>query len=122
VLDACERYSWPGNVRELQNEIHRLVLCGEPGEVIELDALSPAIAATLDRDRREEDRPLKAIVRDIEVAMIVDRLRDHGYNREATARSLGITREALWAKMQKLGLEVGRRGPLAASDKEPEEE
>src|SRR5207244_3816187 len=27
-----ERYAWPGNVRELENEIHRLVLCAEPGE------------------------------------------------------------------------------------------
>lgn len=76
----------------------------------------------LDEPGRHDDRPLKSIVRDIEMAMIVDRLREHGYNREATARSLGITREALWAKMNKLGLEVGRRGPVAEPGDNSEEE
>lgn len=121
VLEAFQRYSWPGNVRQLQNEIHRLVLCGEPGEVIEIDALTPAIAATLSQ-RGDEHRPLKAIVRDIEVAMIVERLREHGYNREATARSLGITREGLWAKMRKLGLDGARVRPLTGAEGEPEDE
>lgn len=115
ALQALVSYGWPGNVRELQNEVHRLILCAEPGEPIALDALSPAIIAARDI-RGEPDRPLKAIVQDIEVATIFERLREHGYNREDTARSLGITREALWAKMRKLGLEVGRHGPGDAED------
>ena len=110
ALEALERYAWPGNVREFQNEIHRVVLCAEPGTPITLEALSPGIAATA-LARPAADRALKSIVQDIEVAIILARLREHGYNREETARSLGITREALWAKMRKLGLEVARRGP-----------
>jgi DNA-binding NtrC family response regulator len=121
VLDAFTRYAWPGNVRELQNEVHRLVLCAEPGMPIDLGLVSPPVAAAVGRPR-DEDRPLKSVVRDIEVATIVERLREHGYNREATARSLGITREGLWAKMRKLGLEVGRlRAPGQAEDGSDEE-
>jgi DNA-binding NtrC family response regulator len=122
VHEALRRYAWPGNVRELQNEVHRLVLCAEPGRPIEVADLSPPIAATLVA-QRDDDRPLKAVVRDIEVAMIVERLRENGNNREATARSLGITREALWAKMRKLGLEVGRRrGPAEGETEEERDE
>ena len=56
-----------------------------------------------------EDRPparertLKEIVRDVELATIRERLRLHGNHRSATARSLGFTRESLWAKMRRLG-------------------
>ncbi len=110
ALQAFERYAWPGNVRELENEIHRLVLCVDPGSPIGVDALSPTILAARGVES-DPERPLKSIVEDIELATIVERLREHGYNREATAKSLGLTREALWKKMRKLGLEVSRRGP-----------
>ena len=40
----------------------------------------------------------------METVVIQSRLREHGYRREATARSLGITRAALWEKLRALGL------------------
>jgi DNA-binding NtrC family response regulator len=43
-------------------------------------------------------------MRQVETVIIQSRLREHGYRRAATARSLGITREALWAKLRALGL------------------
>jgi DNA-binding NtrC family response regulator len=61
---------------------------------------------------REPERPLKEIVRDVELATIRARLRVHGNHRNATARSLGCTRESLWAKMRRLGFRPApRRGP-----------
>ncbi|MBM4269184.1 MAG: sigma-54-dependent Fis family transcriptional regulator [Deltaproteobacteria bacterium] len=122
VFAAFERYAWPGNVRELQNEMHRLVLCAEPGSPIGLGALSPAIALALEGGVDADERALKSIVQDVEVAMIVERLREHGNNREATARSLGITREALWAKMKKLGVEVRQGGVVSGADHREKEE
>ncbi len=108
ALQCMERYPWPGNVRELENEVHRVVLCAEPGERIGVALLAPWI---LEHGGPLADgaRPLKEIVREVELATIRARLREHGYHRSATARSLGMTREALWAKIRQLGFALPRR-------------
>jgi DNA-binding NtrC family response regulator len=110
ALRLLERYPWPGNVRELQNEMHRLVLCAEPGERITADLLAPWIAEGAPAATGDGSRRLKEIVREVEVATIRSRLREHANHRTATAQSLGVTREWLWAKMRALGLRPPRRG------------
>ena len=45
ALELLVRYAWPGNVRELANEMHRVVLCAEPGERVGTSRLAPAIVA-----------------------------------------------------------------------------
>src|SRR5688572_27449144 len=111
TLACLASYSWPGNVRELEHEIHRLVLCTDPGRRITPDLLPPEILMAAPQG---DDRPLREIVREVEAATIEARLRRHRYHRARTARSLGVTREWLWAKMRKLGL--GGRGPDADHD------
>ncbi|MED5400440.1 MAG: sigma-54 dependent transcriptional regulator [Planctomycetota bacterium] len=98
----CE-YNWPGNVRELVNVIERaVVLCR--GEVIRVDDLPETL--------RREDPPaellarnrLKSALADPERRMIVDSLEAHGWNRQQTARSLGINRTTLYKKMKRHGI------------------
>ncbi|MEW6271060.1 MAG: sigma 54-interacting transcriptional regulator [Thermodesulfobacteriota bacterium] len=115
TLRLFERYEWPGNVRELHNEIQRLAVLAAPGRRIPPSALAERILrGAADGPGSPPETPLKTIVRQVETATILHRLRQHGYNRRATARSLGISREALWAKMRQLGLEPPRmrRGEL----------
>ena len=81
---------------------HRLVLCAEPGEQIAPEALAPWIVGDLAASPATA-APLREIIRQVETAVIQTRLREHGYRRAATARSLGITREALCAKLRALG-------------------
>ncbi len=107
TLRAFERYDWPGNVRELENEIHRLVLCAEEDERIPQTLLSTWMCEPRPTDG---SRPLREIVKEVEVATIRARLRQHGNHRSQTARSLGITRESLWAKMRQLGVGPGGKG------------
>jgi two-component system response regulator AtoC len=109
ALRLLERYPWPGNVRELANEIHRLVVCADPGERITADLLASWIVDGTPAPNDADGRPLKEIVREVEVATIRARLRAHGYHRAATARSLGMTRESLWAKLRHLGFRVPRK-------------
>lgn len=109
VLSALEHHAWPGNVRELRNEIHRLVLCAEPDGRIDVPML-PARLATDPGDAVGRTRPLKEIVREVELATIAARLRAYGYRRADTARSLGLTREGLWQKLRVLGLKPPTRG------------
>jgi transcriptional regulator with PAS, ATPase and Fis domain len=101
TLGCLSAYDWPGNVRQLEHEIHRLVLCTDGVEAITPDLLPPEILGAASDDG---ERPLREIVREVEAATIESRLRRHRYHRGETARSLGVTREWLWAKMRKLGL------------------
>ncbi len=108
VIQILAGHVWPGNVRELSNEVHRLVLCAEPGGRIDVSMLSPSLASKA-AAARGDARPLKEIVREVELATIAARLREHGYRRAATARSLGLTREGLWQKLRQLGLKPRSR-------------
>ena len=109
ALDLLERYGWPGNIRELENEIHRLVLYMNPGQRITTDVLPPWIVEQATPTSEGDSRPLKEVLHEVEAAVINKRLREHGYKREATAKSLGVTREWLWAKIRQLGLVVPSR-------------
>src|SRR5262249_58749022 len=77
------------------------------------DLLPPDILGAASDDG---ERPLREIVREVEAATIESRLRRHRYHRGDTARSLGVTREWLWAKMRKLGLTA--RDPGGEPDNE----
>ncbi|HEY2591759.1 MAG TPA: sigma-54 dependent transcriptional regulator [Steroidobacteraceae bacterium] len=99
---ALLRHAWPGNVRELQNAIRRACLLStEPLIAVGALNLPPAPAAV--RDEQAIDRAT------VEQALE----RAHGVVAHA-ARDLGLTRQALYRRMEKLGLktEAGLpRGP-----------
>lgn len=102
---ALLRHSWPGNVRELQNVMRRAcLLSGEPAiGVSALNLLPDTQQAT---DEPTIDRT------DIEGALA----RAGGIVAQA-ARELGLSRQALYRRMEKLGLksEVGRPPPPQTS-------
>jgi len=109
---ALLRHPWPGNVRELQNAIRRACLLS-PEPVIAAASLSlpPAAAAPM-REEQSLDR-----------AMLEQALeRAQGVVAHA-ARDLGLTRQALYRRMEKLGLKAdagalprGRGAGGSASD------
>jgi DNA-binding NtrC family response regulator len=107
ALRLLQAYHWPGNVRELENEIHRVVLSVAPGQRIRPHHLAPRIR---EADTRLVDEPLARILQRVEIALIRQRLQQKP-TKSAAARSLGITREALYAKMRRLGMATrdGRR-------------
>jgi transcriptional regulator with PAS, ATPase and Fis domain len=103
ALGMLQAYAWPGNVRELENEMHRLVLSVPSGERIRRHHLARRIR---DPDALPSHEPLARILARVELALIRDRLARTA-TKSAAARSLGITREALYAKMRRLGLRSG---------------
>ncbi len=102
------RHTWPGNVRELENEVQRLVVFAESGRPIAASLVSPWVARSSTPPTADRARPLKEILREVEQQTLSARLRDFGYHRAATARSLRITRETLWAKVRQFGLTIPR--------------
>jgi DNA-binding NtrC family response regulator len=93
--EALQRYPWPGNVRELQNAIRRACLLAT-GSVIGVASLNLPADQPGNDDAVQPDRVL------VEQALE----RAHGVIAHA-ARELGLSRQALYRRMEKLGL----RGP-----------
>jgi len=101
TLAVLRGYDWPGNVRELQHEIHRLVLTHPQSVAIAVGALAPHVRAASHAHGGER---LDQIVRRVELAVLRDRIRRMP-SKAAAARSLGITREALYWKLKRLEAE-----------------
>jgi PAS domain S-box-containing protein len=111
-------YCWPGNIRELENAIeHAFVLC--QSEEIQVTDLPHELRITAVRDGICAERtagispvlhpvltgPQKVNGRlDITRKQLETELLKHGGNKSSTARSLGISKVALWKKMKAMGL------------------
>ncbi len=119
ALDALLRYDWPGNVRQLRNEIERALvpLRNEPAPLIDVKDLSPAIAgargsaADLPPAARSADRDLDRVLADTEKALIERVLAEHDGQVTASANALGLTRQGLYKKMKRLGIDAARFHP-----------
>jgi DNA-binding NtrC family response regulator len=101
ALAALEAYRWPGNVRELRHAIERATILGT-GEIFEaadFAALLPARAETA-ADAETDTYNLDAI----EKRVIRRALVEHGGNISHAAAALGLTRAALYRRIEKHGL------------------
>jgi Nif-specific regulatory protein len=109
AADLLLAYAWPGNVRELENEMQRALALAEPGEAIALRHLSERLQESLrplrEAVRAEAHESLRAQMARVEAWLIRRALDAHGGRRAATARTLGITREGLYKKMRRFGIE-----------------
>ena len=100
---ALRRYDWPGNVRELRQTVEVALVRAAGGVVLPehlpIDVSDDLPVGTWDEAQMEfRRRFLTSALR-----------RNHG-NRSATARELGISRQALLYHLRKLGLtNTGRR-------------
>jgi Nif-specific regulatory protein len=106
AMEMLQSYKWPGNVRELENEVQRLVIQVEDDAFVQPEHLSPKIRQAENVLGRVAPAKgtLKEMMEQVERWLIAEALRDHGGNKTRTAVTLGITREGLHKKLDKLGL------------------
>src|SRR5690606_30065928 len=95
-------YAWPGNVRELQNEVERAVLLADDGKAIQPEDLSERIGGHVELP--VTIGPLHDTMGRLEAQYIRRALIEHDLNRTRTAKTLGISRQALTAKLHKYDL------------------
>jgi len=110
ALSALAQAPWPGNVRELEHEVRRLVYLCPENRAIDSTMLSPSILFPSVREHLEDvdltgDLNLDAAIADLERRMISAALARTRGNRTRAAKLLGISRNGLALKMDRLGLE-----------------
>jgi DNA-binding NtrC family response regulator len=96
ALSALRRYPWPGNVRELNHVIERAVLMARGSAIEPADLRLTAAPATGDRKPMTLD--------EVELDAIRSALARHDGNVIAAADELGMSRSALYRRMEKFGL------------------
>ena len=107
ALRALTEYDWPGNVRELEHELRRLVYLCPEGQAIDSTMISLEVVA--DAQPRGSEPALDTLelarnVQALERRLIQDALGQAGGNRTQAAKLLGISRNGLAIKMEKLGV------------------
>jgi Nif-specific regulatory protein len=106
VLTKLSNYDWPGNVRELENEIQRLVIQADDSSFVTLEHVSAKVrgSAPATTGPQVTSGTLKEMVEQVERQIVTIALREHGNNKTATAKALGMTREGFHKKLRLLGL------------------
>jgi DNA-binding NtrC family response regulator len=93
-------YSWPGNVRQLQSEMRRLAALA-PGREVQAEDLSAELQDQGD-DEATGGLGLHADLRRYEARLVHRAIDRHEGVHSRAARELGITRQALHAKLRRL--------------------
>ncbi|MFK7894397.1 MAG: sigma-54 interaction domain-containing protein [Myxococcota bacterium] len=102
-----ESYSWPGNVRELENEILRVLMLTPSHQLATPKSLSAKIVEVLEpvAQGSRPDESLREALERVERWLIRRALANNGGRKARTARKLGLTREGLYKKIKRLGIE-----------------
>jgi len=97
AVDVLLAHSWPGNVREVDHAVERSVLMATGERVRALDLglqAAPAAPSSM------EDLPLE----EVERVLIQKALARYGGNVSQAAHALGLSRSALYRRLEKHGL------------------
>ena len=89
-------YEWPGNVRELENSVEHAVVLAK-GKRVEVSDL-PTVLRNRQKPTSPKDMPL---MMESERAIIERALAESNWDKKKAARTLGIGRTTLYAKLRK---------------------
>jgi DNA-binding NtrC family response regulator len=101
ALRALEEYAWPGNVRELENAVQRAVVLSE-GQTVDVWHL-PTVLRTSSEDLTLK-RSYEEEVREFKRRLLLRTLRECGWRKAESARTLGVARGYLHRLINQLGI------------------
>jgi DNA-binding NtrC family response regulator len=99
---AVLRTVWPDEVRGLSAAVERAVLLGD-GDTIDPAILLPVVSASY-VPSAESTAPSRFDLEENERGMVEAALREHHYNVTQAATALGVSRGALYRRMERYGL------------------
>lgn len=94
LVSELQRYSWPGNIRELDHCIERSVILSG----------SKTLKLLMPQDEAEENTLVSLNLEEMEGFLIKKALKKHRGNISTAAEDLGLSRAALYRRMEKFGL------------------
>jgi DNA-binding NtrC family response regulator len=97
AMQALVEHTWPGNIRELDHAVERAVLMAQ-GELVRTSELG--LRTGRDAAARVEDMSLE----EVECFLIKKAMARYDGNVSHAARALGLSRSALYRRLQRYGL------------------
>jgi DNA-binding NtrC family response regulator len=98
VIVKLKKYNWPGNIRELQHAVERAVILSEEKNIQTPDLfISGSVLPT------EPENQMRTLD-DMEKQFIIQSLANHDGHVSNTAKTMGMTRTALYRRMKKHGI------------------
>lgn len=104
---AMRSYSWPGNVRELENTIERALILSEKDSILEKH-----LPVNVREPEKKKGTGIPGVgkaglnLETNEKTMIQEALRRAGGNKSRAAELLGITRRALYSRMERYEIPI----------------
>jgi transcriptional regulator with PAS, ATPase and Fis domain len=102
ALDAIVAYQWPGNIRELRQTMAQAVALANGSLITEEDLhLSSPVTSLVGAEGYGKDEFGRQ-----EDAMVLECLRRHGFDMQATAKALGWDRSTVTQRLKGLGFQA----------------
>jgi DNA-binding NtrC family response regulator len=98
TIQALMQYSWPGNVRELEHTMERAVLMARGNEI------APADLGLAQQKQQSSPNLEELSIESVECILIRKALQRYHGNVSQAAEALGLSRGALYRRMEKYGL------------------
>ena len=99
TLEKLKNYNWPGNIRELQHAAERAVILSDAQKIDSVDQFINGVTGAIRMNNKH--RTMNEMERDF----IIDSLELNNGNVTKTAKTLGLTRTALYRRIKKHGLQ-----------------
>lgn len=98
IIIKLTSYQWPGNIRELQHAVERAIILADSNTIDSLDSFINHSSVNI------QSTPDVVTLDDMEKAFIQKTLNENDGNVTQSARQLGLTRTAMYRRMNKYGL------------------
>jgi DNA-binding NtrC family response regulator len=104
AMQWLQAFAWPGNIRQLRHLIERAILVSG-SDVLEVEDFRLPLEMELRESGRDSLPQVGSMTMDdIEKAMIIKALKHYGGNISRVAEALGLSRAALYRRLEKYGI------------------